>query len=163
MAGQDLEGRARLVAEGGGVRALHVEHAHQPVAVHEGDGQLGDHAGHDVQVARVARHVGDEDALAELGGRAHDAFSRADAQPPHLRAVVTLDEPGHERAVLLGQEDVEQPVVHDPPELPGDGGQELVGVEDGADLGHDGEQLGEELAGEGHTGPRVGGRQNAPS
>ena len=77
------------------------------------------------------------------------------------RGVVALHEGGDQGAVRLGQEDVEDPVVDDPPELAGDGGQELLGVEDGVDLAHDGEQLAQELPG-GRTGFRVESRQNSP-
>ena len=71
----------------------------------------------------------------------------ADAQPRGHRAVVALHEGGHQGAVRLGQEDVEDPVVDDPAELAGDGRHQLVRIEDGRDLGHDGQQLAEQLAG----------------
>ena len=35
------------------------------------------HAGHDGEVPRVLAHVGDEERLPLLGGRAHDALARA--------------------------------------------------------------------------------------
>ncbi len=133
---------------------------HEAIAVDEGDGELGPDSRDDGEVPRVLAHVGDEQRLFSLGGGADDALAGPDAQAVRDRGVVPLHEGRHERAVGLGKEDVEDAVVHDPAELAGDGGQELLGIEDARDLGHDREQLAEELP-RGRTGLRVESRQNS--
>ena len=145
--------------EGLGVRPLDVQDAHQPVAVDERDGQLGPHPGARRDVARVLGDVGHEDGLARRGRRAHDALPGRERRREASSRVVALDEGGHQRAVRLGQEDVEDPVVDDAAQLAGDGGQELLGIEDGVDLAHDGQELGQELPGQ--RGPRVHGGQRS--
>ena len=127
----------------------------------ERDGKLGPDSRHHGEVPRILADVGDEEGRFLLGGRAHDALAGTDAQAPRDRLVVSLDERGDEGAIRLGKEDVEDPVVDDPAELARDGGHQLLGVEDAGDLGHDGEQLPEELPAR-RTGFRVESRQNSP-
>ena len=161
VAGQHEQGGARFGVVGVRVGPFDVEHAHEPVAVDERDGELGPHSGHDGEVPRILAHVGDEERLLLPGGGADDALARLDAQAGRDHVVVALHEGGDQGAVGLGQEDVEDPVVDDPPQLARDGGHQLLGVEDGGDLGHDREQLAQELPG-GRTGFRVESRQNSP-
>ena len=58
--------------EGLGVGALDVQDADQPVAVDEGDGELGAHPVQERDVARVRGDVGHEDGRALRRRRAHD-------------------------------------------------------------------------------------------
>ena len=55
---------------------------------------------------------------------------------------------GRQKALGVGQEDVEDAVVHDPPQLLRDGVKQLVRVEHGVDLADEGQQVGEELPGQ---------------
>ena len=149
MAGQHLEGGARVRGEGARVGTLDVEHAHQPVLVDQRDGQLRHHSREERDVAGVLGDVGDEDGLAEERRRPHDPLPGLDAKTGRDGRVVAFDVGGHEVPVAAGKEDVEDAVVDDPAQLLGDGREELVGIEDGVDLAHQGEQLAEQLAGQG--------------
>ncbi len=151
VVGQDPERGAGGGTEGLHVRTFDVEHAHQPVAMDEGNGQLRHHPREEGDVARVLGHVGDEDGLPELGGRAHDSLPGPQAELSHRLRGVPLDEGGGEHALRVGKEDVEDLVVDDAAELLGDGGEQLVGVEDGVDLTHQQEQLRQQLTGQGRT------------
>ena len=84
-------------------------------------------------------------------------FARPQAEAPALLDVVALDVGGDEKALLVGHEDVEDPVVDDAPQLLGDRGEQLVGVEDGVDLSDEREEVGEQLAGQRRAGMGAGG------
>ncbi len=154
--GQDLEGGARRRSEELDRRALDVEDTHQVVLAHERDREFGHHVGEEGDVARVLRNVGHEDRLALGGGRPHDPLSHSHPEPGGHLEVVALDVGRREKALGVRQEDVENAVVHDLPQLAGDRGEELVGVEDGVDLPDEGQEVREELAREGrlHAGRR---------
>ena len=144
VAGEDLKRRAGIGGEGARIGPLDVQHADEVVAVEERDGHLRHHPRDQGQIAAVLAHVGDEDGLPALGGGAHDALAGPDAQPGGSLGRIAVDEGRNEAAVLVGEEDVQELVVDDPPELAGDRGQERVGIEDRPDLSDDGKQLGEQ-------------------
>ena len=146
VARQHLESGAGLGVERALVRPLDVEDAHQPVAVHERDRELGPDPGRDRDVARVLGDVLDEHGLPRLGGGADDALTGTQPETPRDAGVVPDEVRGRQRAVRLGQEDVEDAVVDEPAQQAGDRGQELVRVQDGRHLGHDGQKLFQDLA-----------------
>src|SRR5262249_13996492 len=139
-----------------------VEDADQPVAVKEGYGELRHHAREQRDVARVLRDVSHEDGLAPDRGRAHDAFAGPDAEAPRHLVRVAFDEGGDEVARGRGQEDVEDLVADDLPELLRDRGQELVGVEHRVDLADDRQEIREQLPGERRTLSELAGAGHDP-
>src|SRR5262249_57909788 len=75
---------------------------------------------------------------------------------------IAFDEGGDEVAVGRGQEDVEDLVVDDLPQLLRDGGQELVRVEHRVDLADDRQEIREQLSGERRTLSELAGAGHDP-
>ena len=132
--------------KGAALGPLDVQDAHQAVLVDERQRELGHHPREERDVARVARHVRDEHHLARAAAAPHDAVARLQAEPLALRDRVALDVGGDQEALVVGDEDVEDPVVDDAPQLLGDRREQLLGIQDPADLAHEREQIGEQLA-----------------
>jgi hypothetical protein len=109
---------------------------------------------------RVLRHVRHEHDLARQSRRPDDAFARLQPELPALLDLVTLDVGRDQEALLVGHEDVEDPVVYDAPQLLGDRGEQLVGVEDAVDFSDEREQVGEQLAGQRRAAKGAGGARH---
>jgi hypothetical protein len=144
--GEHLQRGARGGRERGCGGPLDVEDAHQAVLVDERQRELGHHPREERDITRVARDVGHEHHLARGGRRPDDAVARLQAEALAVPDVVAFDVGRDQEALVVGEEDVEDPVVHDAPQLQGDRREQLLRVEHTADLPDEREQVGEQLA-----------------
>ena len=155
VAGQDLERRAGVGGEGRGRGPSMFSTPTRWSLLTRGMASSATTPGKNGDVARVLGHVGHEDRLPRGRRRPHDPLAHAHPEARGDLEVVALHVGRREEAVGVGQEDVEDAVVDDPPQLPGDRGEELVGVEDRVDLADEGQQVRQELAREGRPSRRA--------
>ena len=125
------------------LRALQIDDADAAILEQERNRELGLHVRHQLDVARVARHVGDEYRFLVERGVADEPFAEAHAWD--LDFLTVLDGEAHLELVgLVQQQDAEGPIVD---ELFGqlrDAREQLVEIEHRRDLARD---LGKRLEG----------------
>ena len=129
-----------------GMMAEDVQRADRPRLVPERHHELRLHAGHELDIAGVGRHVVHEQRLLARDGGADEADPGTQLDRPFGFRIP--DRVGHAQlaAALLEQVDRERIERDQPADQPGDLPQQLVEVEHGRDLPSEVEERGDELA-----------------
>ncbi len=125
------------LGEGVELRALQIEHADAAILQEQRNHQLRSRIVHDLDVARIGRDVGDVDRLLVQRRVADETDAELDARQRHFVAVADGDFHLELAGLLVHEEDAERPVVDDAPREVGDPREQLVEVEDRAELAGD--------------------------